>query len=46
MKENKNSKITRKRQMLFIRKENLWTVPVLEDILQAAYKFTRNTCKQ
>ena len=41
VKENKSSKITRKRQMLLIRMEKIWTVPGLEDILQAAYKFKK-----
>jgi hypothetical protein len=41
VKENKSSKITRKRQMLLIRMEKNWTVPGLEYILQAAYKFKK-----
>jgi hypothetical protein len=39
MKENKRSKITRKRQMLLIRMEKYELCLWLEDIVQAAYKF-------
>jgi hypothetical protein len=39
MKENKSSKIKRKLQMLLIRIEKIWTVPGLEDILQAANRW-------